>query len=252
MRVKAIAAALAVLTTAALPATADPQLRVLGTHESGLFNVGGAEIPTYDPLTRRAFVVNAGSATVDVLDLHDPSSPTKVRSLDIVADLAPRSVGAANSLDTRFGVLAVAVEADPKQDDGYIAFYSTVTLRLLGVAPAGALPDMITFSQNGHYVLTANEGEPDATTPTTRKARSPSSTSAPRPARILAQRPLRRIQRGRRRGRQLPAAVRIYGPGATVAQDLEPEYITTDGRDRLGHAPGEQRDRRDRPRRPRG
>ena len=28
---------------------------------------------------------------------------------------------------------------------------------------------------------------------------------------------------------ELPAKVRIYGPNATVAQDLEPEYITTDG-----------------------
>lgn len=28
---------------------------------------------------------------------------------------------------------------------------------------------------------------------------------------------------------QLPRAVRIYGPKASVAQDLEPEYITTDG-----------------------
>ena len=73
---------------AAGPHGAQPQLRVLGTHESGLFNAGGAEIPAYDPLTRRAFVVNAGSATVDVLDLRDPHRPEKVASLDVVADLA--------------------------------------------------------------------------------------------------------------------------------------------------------------------
>lgn len=34
---------------------------------------------------------------------------------------------------------------------------------------------------------------------------------------------------GNPRHDQLPAKVRIYGPRATVAQDLEPEYITTDG-----------------------
>ena len=115
MRTKLVPAALAVLATYSMSASADapPRLRVLGTHESGLFNVGGAEIPTYDPLTRRAFVVNAGSATVDVLDLRNPATPAKIGSLDIVADPAPRSVGAANSLDTRFGILAVAVEADP-------------------------------------------------------------------------------------------------------------------------------------------
>jgi hypothetical protein len=120
-----LAAPLAVLASfihvaaAAQPAK-QPRLRVLGTHESGIFNQGGAEIPTYDPITRRSFVVNAGSATVDVLDIRNPSNPSKLGSLDIVADLAPRSVGAANSVDARFGILAVAVEAEPKQDDGWV------------------------------------------------------------------------------------------------------------------------------------
>ena len=53
------------------------------------------------------------SATVDVLDLRNPSMPTQFGSLDIVADLAPRSVGAANSVDTRFGILVLDL-SDPK------------------------------------------------------------------------------------------------------------------------------------------
>ncbi len=233
MRTKMFAAALAVLATYALSAIAAPplpRLRVLGSYESGLFNVGGAEIPTYDPFTRRAFVVNAGSATVDVLDLHNPSAPTKVANLDIVADLAPRSVGAANSVDTRFGLLAVAVEADPKQDDGYIAFYSTITLQLIGVAPAGALPDMVTFSDDGRYVLAANEGEPDAT-----YTNDPEGTVTIIDLLSFGQPGFVRtvgftdFNAGGPRNAELPAKVRIYGPNATVAQDLEPEYITTDG-----------------------
>jgi hypothetical protein len=207
-----------------------PRLRVLGTYESGLFNVGGAEIPAYDPITRRGFVVNAGSATVDVLDLRNPSKPTRVGSLDIVADLAPRSVGAANSVDARFGILAVAVEADPKQDDGWVAFYSTLTLELLTVVPAGALPDMVTFSRNGRYVLAANEGEPDpsytddpegtVTIVDLQRFGQPDFTKTVR---------FRAFNEGGPRHDELPADVRIYGPGASVAQDLEPEYITTDG-----------------------
>jgi hypothetical protein len=31
---------------------------------------------------------------------------------------------------------------------------------------------------------------------------------------------------------RIPDGVRIYGPGATPAQDLEPEYITVDKRSR--------------------
>jgi hypothetical protein len=230
-----LAAPLAVLASfiplawAAQPAKA-PKLRVLGTHESGLFNVGGAEIPTYDPITRRSFVVNAGSATVDVLDLRNPARPTKLGSLDIVADLAPRSVGAANSVDSRFGILAVAVEAKPRQDDGWVAFYSTLTLELLAVVPAGALPDMVTFSGSGRYVLTANEGEPDAT-----YTNDPEGTVTVIDLLRFGQPDFAKTVRfddfnaGGPRAGELPADVRIYGPNATVAQDLEPEYITTDG-----------------------
>ncbi len=225
----AVLASFAHMANAAQPAK-HPRLRVLGTYESGLFNVGGAEIPTYDPITRRSFVVNAGSATVDVLDLRNPSKPTRLGSLDIVADLAPRSVGAANSVDARFGILAVAVEAVPKQDDGWVAFYSTLTLELLTVVPAGALPDMVTFSQSGRYVLAANEGEPDSS-----YTDDPEGTVTIIDMLRFGQPDFTRTVRfgdfnqgGTRHG-ELPADVRIYGPGASVAQDLEPEYITTDG-----------------------
>lgn len=235
MKSTMLAAPLAVLASfihiahAAMPAK-QPKLRVLGTYESGLFNVGGAEIPAFDPISRRTFVVNAGSATVDVLDLRNPKKPTKVGSLDIVADLAPRSVGAANSVDVRRGMLAVAVEAEPKQDDGWVAFYSTRTLELLAVLPAGALPDMVAFTENGRYALAANEGEPDAT-----YTNDPDGTvtiiDLTRIGHPNATKTVRfdDFNIGGARHGELPADVRIYGPNATVAQDLEPEYITTDG-----------------------
>ena len=108
-------------------------------------------------------MVNAGSATVDVLDLRDPHRPVRVASLDVVADLAPRSVGAPNSVDTGFGLLAVAGTADSKQVDGHVAFHFTPSLELLGVAPAGILPEMATFSGDRRDVLAANNGEPDIT-----------------------------------------------------------------------------------------
>ena len=225
----AVLASFVHVAMAAQPAR-HPRLRVLGTYESGLFNVGGAEIPTYDPITRRSFVVNAGSATVDVLDLRNPSKPTRLGSLDIVADLAPRPVGAANSVDARFGILAVAVEAVPKQHDGWVAFYSTLTLELLAVVPAGALPDMVTFSENGRYVLAANEGEPD-TSYTDDPEGTVTIIDLLRFGRPGFTRTVRfdDFNEGAARHGELPPDVRIYGPGASVAQDLEPEYITTDG-----------------------
>jgi hypothetical protein len=133
-------------------------------------------------------------------------------------------------VDTRFGLLAVAVEADPKQDDGYVAFYSTFSLKLLGVAPAGALPDMVVFSDDGRYVLAANEGEPDST-----YANDPEGSVTIIDLLRFGRPGFTREVRfddfniGGSRNHELPAYVRIYGPNASVAQDLEPEYITIDG-----------------------
>lgn len=42
-----------------------------------------------------------------------------------------------------------------------MAFYDATTLALLNTLPAGALPDMLTFTPDGQAVLVANEGEPD-------------------------------------------------------------------------------------------
>jgi hypothetical protein len=43
------------------------KLKAIGSFASGIFNAVGAEIVAHDPKTQRLFVVNALSATVDVL-----------------------------------------------------------------------------------------------------------------------------------------------------------------------------------------
>jgi hypothetical protein len=76
------AAIAAALCSNALAAPFNVELEQLGTYASGRFEAGAAEIVSYDPLTRRAFVVNAADTTVDVLDIRDPAKPTKVATLD--------------------------------------------------------------------------------------------------------------------------------------------------------------------------
>mgnify|MGYP006178465339 CR=1 FL=1 len=56
--------------------------------------------------------------------------------------------------------LNVAIEAAPVTDRGVIAFYDATTLQLLKTVEAGALPDAVAFSNTGHFVIAANEGEP--------------------------------------------------------------------------------------------
>src|SRR5687768_14758149 len=55
--------------TGAVGRAGSPALELLDTHETGLFNLGAAEIVDYHPATRRTFVVNSHAARVSVLEL---------------------------------------------------------------------------------------------------------------------------------------------------------------------------------------
>ncbi|PKB18193.1 choice-of-anchor I family protein [Flavobacterium sp. 5] len=129
--------------------------------EIGSLTIGGtgaAEISAYDETTKRLFTVNNSSTNkIDVIDISDPTKPTLVASID----LAPYS-GAANSVTTFNGKLAVAMESKiNKQDPGKVVVFETSNYALVKEVTVGALPDMITYSHDGKFILTANEGEPN-------------------------------------------------------------------------------------------
>ncbi len=154
---RALLTAVAGLVPFAPPAPAAVSLKPIGTYATGVFfdgDKGAAEIPAYDWLTRRLFVVNAIEQQIDVLDLSNPSAPTKLFDIDVSA------FGTPNSVDTRIGLVAVAIEAPVKTDPGTVAFYRP-NGRFVAAVEVGALPDMLTFSPNGRLVVVANEGEPD-------------------------------------------------------------------------------------------
>ena len=134
-------------------------LTAIGTYATGQYGQSAAEIPAYDPASKRLFVVNAQNGKVDVLDASNPTNPTLITSIDTSA------FGLPNSVAIKDGLVAIAVENADKQAKGQVVFYSTnspdfaTPLKALEV---GALPDMLTFSPDGKKVLVANEGEPNA------------------------------------------------------------------------------------------
>ena len=127
------------------------------------FDESAAEIVAFDPATDLAYLVNANAGAIDVVDLSSPMTPTITGSLDASADVAASvgsPMGGVQSVSVDSGLIAVAVEADPKTENGYVAFYNTEGTFLRAVE-AGPLPDMVTFTPDGQFVLTANEGEPN-------------------------------------------------------------------------------------------
>ncbi|MGD1807080.1 choice-of-anchor I family protein [Dapis sp. BLCC M126] len=200
----------------------DPKLRALGTYETGLFDESAAEITAYDPNTQRVFVVNANSATIDVLDISDPSNPTLINQIDI----SPFGAGANSVAVNENGVVAVAVEANVTQDPGSVVFFNADGEEL-GQVTVGALPDMLTFTSDGTKVLVANEGEPNDDY-TNDPEGSVSIIDISGGVGSLTDADVSTADFSAFIGREeelRSRGVRIYGPGSNAAQDLEPEFI---------------------------
>jgi len=132
--------------------------------------LGGAEIVAFQAPRNRLFAVNSNAGQVEVLDLSDPTDPTRDGVLDAAAqaeagaDFLDAAAGT-NSVDVRGSVVAAAIEADPATDDGAVAFYDASSLEFLNAVRVGPLPDKVELGPNGDYVVVANEGEPGGTNP---------------------------------------------------------------------------------------
>ena len=202
----------------------------------GYAHAGGAssaEITAYDPLTKRLFVINGALASVDVLDLSNPAAPALITSIS-AASFGP-GLAAINSVAVFNGVVALAVEANPKTSAGVVAWVRASDLAILGTDTVGALPDMVTFTPDGSHLLVANEGEPnsygqpDSVDPVGSVSVIALAGVTPTATAATLTRTVSSAGFGSFDGQIAnlrTAGVRIYGPGASVSQDLEPEYIT--------------------------
>ena len=205
-------------------ATTRLHLDLLDRYETGAFDESAAEIVAFDAASKRLFVVNGDSKGIDVLSLAADGRMSKIGSID-TSSSANVNWGGANSAAVANGRVAVAIENDNKQLNGFVALYNAADLTLLRVFNAGALPDMLTFTPDGNRILVANEGEPDDDYLVDPEGSITlidlsAGVSAATTTQIGFSSFNSQIDSLR------AADVRIFGPGASVAQDLEPEYIT--------------------------
>jgi DNA-binding beta-propeller fold protein YncE len=185
----------------------------------------------YDPPSRRLFVVNSVGENIFVLDFSNPATPRLIDSIRF-------TTGSPNSIDVRDGVLAVAVDSTNRQQPGRVFFYRAATAGAttppLASVQVGALPDMLTFTPDGRRVLVANEGEPNNyNAGNIDPEGSVSIIEIPAAGvQAITQANVRTVDFRSLNGQEAALrarGVRIFGPRATAAQDLEPEYITVQG-----------------------
>lgn len=232
-------------------------LSLLDRYSSDVYGLSAAEIPVYDHINHQVFMVNARAGAVDVLNALLPNDLQYVDTLSVDALDGVDQGSTVNSIafydDGADGLLAVAIENAVKTSNGYAALYNASTLESLGVVGVGALPDNLTFTPDGKYLLVANEGEPsveynlDATgEPESVKEvyrvdpEGSVSVISIVEGKLDEVRTAGFTQFNDQKKALIDSGVRVFGPAnnherysatniATVAQDLEPEYLAISG-----------------------
>jgi 2',3'-cyclic-nucleotide 2'-phosphodiesterase/3'-nucleotidase/5'-nucleotidase len=191
-------------------------LQHVSTYHTGIFDASAAEILAHDASNQGIFFVNGANNSIDVLDISTPATPILINSIDLSA-----YGSAINSVSIHDTIVAAAVEGATIVDSGSVVFLG-VSGTFLKQVEVGVMPDMVTFSSDGSIVMTANEGEPDATDP----LGSVSIIDMSGGIGALSQSDVTTLNFTSFNNSNL-ANVRIF-PGKNVDEDLEPEYVTID------------------------
>jgi hypothetical protein len=195
----------------------------------GFASANGAEISGFDPASQRVYVV-AGNV-MEILSMSSTGALTLVGTLPFGFTAPSGTTALPNSVAVKNGIVAVSyaivTNGSNAQQPGRLGLYTAATGAFLNVVTTGALPDMVAFTPDGLKVLTADEGEPNSYGQGNSLDPEGSVTIIDLSGGVAAA----TVQTATftsfnsQMATLRAAGVRIYGPGATVAQDLEPEYI---------------------------
>ncbi len=117
-------------------------------------NTSTCEIVVHDPISQRLFTTSAVAGFLDIIDFENPLEPEVIASIDM------NPYGGVTSVAVKNGIVAVASPNDNEQLDGSVVFFDT-NGNFQKQVTVGALPDNISFTNDGTKVLTANEGQPN-------------------------------------------------------------------------------------------
>ena len=139
----------------------------LGSDEDG----GVAEIVKFNSDNQKLYIVSGKSGTLRIVPTGELSGAngdialSEEKSVDIKTLVETRITGfsygdiSSVAVNTQRGVIGVAVQSSDYAADGRIVLLDYNGGYITSVA-SGVQPDMITFTPDGVYALTADEGEP--------------------------------------------------------------------------------------------
>lgn len=223
------------------------QLTPIARMTSGTYGAGAAEIVQFHANSKRIYVVNGAANRVEIVEgtgltssaLNDALTANNLSSQPLLLPVTAVvkndqntdetiTLGFANSIAIHGNVLAIAMENQVKTAPGVVLFYDiTASVPVLKSAvKVGALPDMVAFNADGSLLLVANEGEPAADYTADPEGSiaviSMTNSVASAQAELISFSSFN-SQKSTLAGRGIKFASPV---NTTVAQDLEPEYIT--------------------------
>ncbi|RRJ64178.1 multifunctional 2',3'-cyclic-nucleotide 2'-phosphodiesterase/5'-nucleotidase/3'-nucleotidase [Paenibacillus oralis] len=144
------------------------QIRKIATYSVGTPNEDGgvAEIVKYNKDNGKFYLVNGSSEppSIDIVPLAETGTLMKEKTVDVVS-LAEKAggftFGDLTSLDINTATKRIAAavqEADPAKAGKILVL--DYEGNLLDEYEAGVQPDMVKYTSDGRYILTADEGEP--------------------------------------------------------------------------------------------
>ncbi len=177
------------------------------------------EVVVYDPVSKRAFLSSGVQRRFDMVSLANPAAPVTLGSVSM------QPYGGITGLAVKPGLLAVASPDYIEQNPGRVIFFDTLG-NYKGQVTVGSLPDMITFTPDGKYLLTANEGQPNGDF-----SNDPEGSVS-----IIDVQDTNYVQSdvttlnftgfNALSASLIASGVRKGSPFGTLSQNLEPEYIT--------------------------
>ncbi|MBK1897646.1 choice-of-anchor I family protein [Chryseobacterium paridis] len=197
------------------------QLNYIGSFDPSGNNNSSTEIVVHDPTSHKLFTISSLTDVFDIIDFSNPTTPVVTNTVN----MAP--YGGITSIAVKNGILAVSSPNANPQQNGSVIFFD-INGNFLKQVTVGALPDMITFTPDGTKVITANEGEPnDAYTVDPEGSISIIDISGGvnnvTQANVTT---LNFTNFNNQEAALFATGLRKVKATSTLAQDLEPEYVT--------------------------
>lgn len=140
-------------------------VRELSSYSVGRTNADGgvAEIVTYNKKDKVFYLVSGVTQSIDLVKINSDGSTERKKRIEIGEILEDKNINAGDMTSVSYSdeknLLAVAVQDKDYKNNGHIVILDKEG-NYKESFECGVQPDMVTFTKDGKYIISADEGEP--------------------------------------------------------------------------------------------